>query len=109
MNNKEENIKELIIEWKNNNSIETFKDILILIKDIIFYTPVYVNEMFKTEITEKIVSLDGKYFFPAYLGIEDCIMADITIQMKRYSLKDYIEILGNYNYNNVERYNYRSR
>lgn len=104
MNNNDKKLEDLIIEWESDPSIDSFKDMVKLIKNSTFYSPVKENNDFEIET---ILSLEGKIFLPAYLGIEKCITNNKT--MKHFTLKDYKKILENNTNDEIERFNYRSR
>lgn len=103
MNNKDKNLKDLIINWKENNSIEVFKKIIVLIKNEKFYSPINEANDFKIE---NIVSVEGKLFIPAYIGIEQSVTDNKT--MKSYTLRDYQKVLVEDNNDDIKRFNYRT-
>lgn len=101
MNKKDKNLRDLIINWEENHSVDIFKEILVLIKNEKFYSP--VNESNDFEI-EKIVSLEGKLYIPVYIGIEESVTNNKSIRI--YTLKDYKNVLEENNNDNIERTSY---
>lgn len=97
MNEKDKSLRNLIINWQEDISIDKFNEILKLLKNAKLYSPVNESNNFKVE---NIVSLEAKIFIPAYLGIEKSVTNNKT--MGSYTLKDYQEMLEKNDNNNIE-------
>lgn len=97
MNNRNKNLRELIINWQEDNSLDKFNEILKLIKEEKFFSP--TNELNTLKI-EYLMSLDCKFFIPAYINIEKYVTDNKTSNI--YTLRDYLNILEEKNNVNIE-------
>ena len=76
MEKREKSLRELIVDWEKNQTLDEFIEIIKLIKNKNFYSPINELNNFKVE---NIISLDGRIFIPVYIGIEQNIINNKVI------------------------------